>query len=68
MTKRLSCNINDECADSLEAYSRVHQITVTEAVRRAISLLNHHDVLQANGKQVATLNADGEIEGVWRFL
>lgn len=68
MTKRLSCNINDECADSLEAYSRAHGITVTECIRRAISLLNYSDVLQADGKNIATLNAAGEIENIWKLL
>lgn len=46
MTTRLNVNINDECAESIKAYARVHDITVTEAVRRAISLLNHFDVQQ----------------------
>lgn len=47
MTTRLNVNINDECAASIQAYARAHDITVTEAVRRAISLLNHMDVQEA---------------------
>lgn len=43
---RLNVNINDECANALKAYSEAHGVTITEAVRRAISLLNHHDVQQ----------------------
>lgn len=44
--KRLNVNVNEECVNALKAYAAAHGCTVTEAVRRAISLLNHLDVQQ----------------------
>ena len=43
---RLNVNVNEECANALKAYAAAHGCTVTEPVRRAISLLNHLDVQQ----------------------
>lgn len=43
MTARLSVNINDECADALRRVTARRDISVTEAIRRAISLLDHFE-------------------------
>lgn len=61
MTTRLNVNVNDECKASLEAYARTHGVTVTESVRRAVSLLNFHDVQTAQGNRMAAVNADGKV-------
>ena len=69
MTVRLNVNINDECKASLEAYASVHGVTVTEAVRRAISFLNYEDVQTVRGNRLAAVDADGnvvEIIGAFR--
>ena len=66
--KRLSVNVNEQCADALNAYASAHGCTVTEAVRRAISLLNHYDVQQALGNKLALLDEEGQIIQVWEFL
>lgn len=41
MTRRLSVNINDECADALRRVKAARGITTTEAIRRAISALDY---------------------------
>jgi len=61
MTTRLNVNINDECRASLEAYSRAHGVTVTEAVRHAVSVLNYQDVQTALGNRLAAVDADGNV-------
>lgn len=41
--KRLSVNINDECSDVLRRAKTAHGIDTTEAIRRAISLLDYFE-------------------------
>jgi hypothetical protein len=66
--KRLSVNVNEQCANALNAYASAHGCTVTEAVRRSISLLNHYDVQTQLGNRLALLNGEGEVVQVWEFL
>lgn len=46
MTTRIEVNLNDECTNALQAYMAANNVNVTEAIRRAISLLNYHDVAE----------------------
>lgn len=61
MSARLEVNINDECKASLEAYARAHGITVTEAIRHAVSTLNYRDVQEQLGLRLAAVDADGKV-------
>lgn len=65
MTKRLNTNINEECAGALSAYAAAHGVTVTEAVRHAISLLNQYDVQTELGNRLAVVDGDGLILQIW---
>jgi hypothetical protein len=53
---RLNVNITEDVADALKAYSRAHDCTVTEATRRAVSLLNLIDVEFELGHRLAFVN------------
>lgn len=60
---RLSVNLNPEVADELKAYARRKGVSVTEAVRRAITVLAFVDETQRRG---ASLNVeeDGTLKEV----
>ena len=52
---RLSVNLNPEIADELKAYAKRKGVSITEAVRRAITILAFVDETQRRG---ASLNID----------
>jgi len=52
---RLSVNLNAEVADELKAYAKRKGVSITEAVRRAITVLTFVDETQRRG---ASLNVD----------
>lgn len=64
MTTRLSVNINPECEASLQAYARAHDVTVTEAVRHAITFLNFQDIHAAQGNRLAAVDAAGKVVAI----
>lgn len=49
---RLSVNINHECADALNDLAKRRQTTVTEIIRRAISVYKYLDDAQRDGKSI----------------
>lgn len=55
---RLSINMNPETTDALREYAAAHGVNVTEAVRRAISLLAFMDGAKSNGEHILTVSAD----------
>lgn len=61
MRKRLNVGINDECAAALKAHASTHDVTVTEAVRRAISIQAFVDAELAKGNHLAVVAADGHV-------
>lgn len=56
---RLSVNVNQETAAALKELSKRRGVTVTEAVRRSISLQKFLQGERRRGRKVHTLNADG---------
>ena len=50
---RLHVNLAEDTADALQAYARAHGCSVTEATRRAVSLLNLCDVEMMQGHNLA---------------
>lgn len=64
---RLSVNMNPETTEALRKYAAAHDVNITEAVRRAISLLAFMDEAKRNGEHVMTLSADRRTqrEVVW---
>jgi hypothetical protein len=61
MSIRLDVNLNQQCADAIRAYAAANSVTVTEATRRAISLLNLLDVEQQLGHRLAVVDDDGTV-------
>lgn len=55
---RLSVNMNPETTDALLRYVATHDVTYTEAVRRAISLLDFMDEARAEGSRILVESAD----------
>lgn len=60
MTQRLSVNINDETAKALNELARKRQTTVTEIVRRAISVYKFVEDETGRGRQLQ-LAADDKV-------
>jgi predicted transcriptional regulator len=58
MTQRLSVNINDETAAALNQLAQDRQTTVTEVVRRAISVYKFIEDQINDGKQLQLADAD----------
>ena len=56
---RLSVNMNRETADALRDISETHGITVTEAVRRVISLAKFMDDETRKGNLIIVEQKDG---------
>jgi len=57
---RLSVNLSDEAADALRSYVKRHGVTVTEAIRRAISILKYVDDVRAEGSRILVADKDGK--------
>jgi limonene-1,2-epoxide hydrolase len=58
--QRLSVNINNETADVLRRYTAEHHVSTTEAVRRAIGLLNYFEDARKNDVRIMAQAANGE--------
>lgn len=57
MSTRLNVNINETTGGQIRAYVERHDVTATEAVRRAFGVLALFDEAQSNGERI-TLTAD----------
>lgn len=57
--KRLNINMNEETAAALLELSQRKQISITEAVRRAISIAKFFEDELADGRKIQTMEADG---------
>lgn len=60
MSARLGVNINDETAGALRAISERRGITVTEAVRRAVSVYRFVNDETTAGKTFHVVGPDGD--------
>ena len=60
---RLSVNLNPEVADELKAYAKRKGVSITEAVRRAVTLLAFVDETQRRGA-VLNVEEDGALKEV----
>lgn len=59
MTQRLSVNINDETAEALKELASRRQTTVTEIIRRAVSMYKFvEDEVTKNGKSLQLAGQD----------
>lgn len=57
MPSRLTVNLGPECAMALDDYMRVHDVTATEAIRRALSVLQLVESLDLDaGQQLAVVD------------
>lgn len=60
MTVRLNINIGDKVAEALRRVAEEKDISITEAVRRAISVWVWVEGETAAGRSMAVLSEDGE--------
>jgi hypothetical protein len=60
VANRLSVNLSNEAAMALRSYVQRHGITVTEAIRRAISLLKYIDELRNEGQKILVSDKAGK--------
>jgi hypothetical protein len=63
---RLSVNLAPDVAETLKSYSRRKGVSVTESIRRAISVLAYVDAAQARGASV-NIAESGKVKEV-QFL
>lgn len=59
---RLSVNMNTETTEALRNYAAAHGVNITEAVRRAISLLDFMDDAKQRGETILVVSADRRIQ------
>lgn len=57
---RLTVNLNHETADALKGFAERQDISLTEAVRRAIALLKFIDDERNAGRKIQTMDSDGK--------
>lgn len=57
--KRLNINMNEETAAALRELAQEKQISITEAVRRAISVYKFVEDEIAEGRKIQTMRPDG---------
>ncbi|MDI3330687.1 MAG: CopG family transcriptional regulator [Micrococcus sp.] len=57
--KRLSININDQTADALREISHTKGLTITETVRRAVSVYKFFEDELAAGRKIQTMRTGG---------
>lgn len=57
---RLNVNLNKETAAALKELAEKQNISLTEAVRRAIALLKFVDEEQASGRKIQTMDPEGK--------
>lgn len=55
---RLNVNLNKETAAALKKYAAEHDVTLTEAIRRAIAILTYVDEQVTSGRKVLTMDQD----------
>lgn len=58
---RLSVNLSPEVADALGSIADEHSITITEAVRRAISIQNYVETALQQGAKILVAEPDGHV-------
>lgn len=61
---RLSVNLGPAVADRLKDYTNRNGVTATEAIRRAISLLNFADSVRERGAHLNVREKDGTLKEV----
>lgn len=61
MSERLNININDETAAFLQARAAADEASVTEVVRRAVSVYAFYRKAQAKGKRMQTEDKRGRV-------
>jgi hypothetical protein len=59
-TVRLNVNLNAETANALKQIAEERQISVTEAVRRAVAVYDYIDSESRKGRRIQTSNQDRE--------
>lgn len=57
---RLSVNINDETAEALRALSDRRDVSITEIVRRAVSVYKFIDDRTQEGRRISTTDKSGK--------
>lgn len=57
--KRLNINMNEQTASALRDLAQRHQVSITEAVRRAISIYKFFSEELAAGRKIQTMREDG---------
>lgn len=57
--KRLNINMNEQTAAALRELAQREQISITEAVRRAISIYKFFSDELADGRKIQTMREDG---------
>jgi hypothetical protein len=65
---RLSINLNAETADAFKALIERKGITITEGIRRAITVWKFLEDETARGNQIAVIEQDGNTRKVVLFL
>lgn len=55
---RLNVNLNQETAEALKQIASEHNVSYTEAVRRAITVLKFIEDEQAEGRKVQTMDSN----------
>jgi hypothetical protein len=63
-TVRLSVNLGPAVADRLKDYTKRNGVTATEAIRRAISLLDFADSARGRGAYLNVREKDGTLKEV----
>ena len=58
-TTLLSVNINEETADALLSMAEEHNISITEAVTRAINVAAFLEKEMSNGRRLFVMNKNG---------
>jgi hypothetical protein len=57
---RLNVNLNQETAEALKEIAKKENISLTEAVRRAIAILKFVEEEQDRGRKIQTMDRDGK--------
>lgn len=57
---RLNVNLNKETAEALKEIAQKENISLTEAVRRAIAILKFVEEEQGRGRKIQTMDRDGK--------
>jgi hypothetical protein len=56
---RLNVNLDAETATALKGLAETHGISLTEIVRRAISVYRYFDTETRSGRRIQTINRNG---------